>query len=459
MLENVKAAIERDANPERLADAFIRDYFNEKQITYPINPFQMLTDLGVLFAFREFSRNYEGFYFPPESEEDIPLVGINVKRPIHRQRYTATHELCHFLKDGNNKDSMVCLSGDKSDVEDYAEKFAAALLMPIAELQDQVNFYKVNGYVSFDDVLKISYYFGVSFEACLYRIAYKINGIEGDIASPTLRKRCAEYGPNRKRQELGLEDETVLYEGLFNAIQPWLIIDPSLHTQYKFQNEYVYNDSRLEDIAIEKSEVAEIVADIRIHKQGSKFCASDFKEVIEVAGHAIMYGRVFEKAEKEKISIFDMLLLNGDLYSCAPFPEYGGKFRDTNTLVIGAKFETVDYKDIQQELIQLESEVHKFDNDKEMSLAKYIEGVANLHHRLTVIHPFRDGNGRTTRAFLNIMLIRKKIPPIYFKIENKEEYISALSIADETGNYGALHKVIFKAILRSHSELTETFMH
>ncbi|NLO84120.1 MAG: ImmA/IrrE family metallo-endopeptidase [Clostridiales bacterium] len=51
--------------------------------------------------FRHFKK-IEGLFFPATEAEPIHLVAINVGRPITRQRFTAAHELCHFLKDSNN---------------------------------------------------------------------------------------------------------------------------------------------------------------------------------------------------------------------------------------------------------------------------------------------------------------------------------------------------------------------
>lgn len=45
----------------------------------------------------------EGIYLVPKNDNDIPLVDINYKRKITRQRFTAAHELCHNLKDRRNK--------------------------------------------------------------------------------------------------------------------------------------------------------------------------------------------------------------------------------------------------------------------------------------------------------------------------------------------------------------------
>ena len=52
----------RGMSAEQLAVIFLREYFSDKEISYPINPFQILTDLGVPFMFRPFNK-YEGINF------------------------------------------------------------------------------------------------------------------------------------------------------------------------------------------------------------------------------------------------------------------------------------------------------------------------------------------------------------------------------------------------------------
>ena len=51
-----------------------------------------------------------------------------------------------------------------------------------------------------------------------------------------------------------------------------------------------------------------------------------------------------------------------------------------------------------------------------------------FHHELIRIHPFADGNGRTTRIAKNWMLMYDLYPPIFVKDETeKKEYIATLS--------------------------------
>lgn len=51
---SVEEAVQSGASERMLAQAFLTEYFCEKQVAYPINPFQMLTDLGVPFVFAHF---------------------------------------------------------------------------------------------------------------------------------------------------------------------------------------------------------------------------------------------------------------------------------------------------------------------------------------------------------------------------------------------------------------------
>ena len=55
---------------DQLANVFLREYYSGKEISYPINPFQMLTDLKIAFLLRPFKK-YEGIYIPAEDEEDF----------------------------------------------------------------------------------------------------------------------------------------------------------------------------------------------------------------------------------------------------------------------------------------------------------------------------------------------------------------------------------------------------
>ncbi len=436
---------------EELADIFLKEYYGEVGIIFPINPFQMITDLGIPFILRPFKK-YEGVYIPSSGNDDIPIIGINLQRPIVRQRYTAAHELCHHLKDIHH--GFMCTANPKSEIECYAESFASELLMPMDEFIKQVKLQLKNGYVDFDGVLVIADYFGVSFQACLYKIAYKLHLIEGDTSPRSLQKRAEKYKPQIKRNEKGWY-YTRLYEQLFNAIGENFNIKPTAYACQKFKTEYVFYDSRLEGVNIDEETVGNIVSDLRIRKQNSVFCKEENQNIIEAAGLTLAYDYAFEEAENN-ITIYDAKHINEKLFALAPCHEFGGRFRQSNAIVLKAKFEIVDYYKIPEEIYLLDKEVATLiDNCEKMSYSDYIENAIKIHHRLTVIHPFNDGNGRTARAFCNMMLLKRHISPVFFKENVKKQYKDALAIVDTTGKYDALYEIFFKAILESNAALTD----
>ena len=439
----------RDA--ETMAAAYLAACFGNSEIEYPISPFKMLKDEGVSFVIRNFNK-LEGVYIPAQSNSDIAIVGISAKRPITRQRFTAAHELCHHFRDSDKQ--VACPIGQKNASEYFADAFASALLMPMGELKVKVNEYKdANGNVSFENILKIADYFGVSFESCVRRIAYKIHAVEGDIENKELTKRITKYYPDKTRKMLGMSYEN-LYSDLIDNYVEQLRFAPNDYAKYVFENTYIYNDSRMEGLNVSIEEASEIVTDLRNNLQNSQYCTEDNEAYLSVAGHYLMYQDIFALPVKDSLNVYDSFKLNKDLFAYYPHPEFGGNPRQNNVVVSGAKFEAVDYHDIFGELAKVDVEVKQFfENKANIKASDYIKHVIRVHHRITVIHPFPEGNGRTSRAFMNVQLVGAGLTPIYIKVEEKKNYIAALEKADTEKDYDDLYECIFKVMLRSHLEL------
>ena len=54
------------------------------------------------------------------------------------------------------------------------------------------------------------------------------------------------------------------------------------------------------------------------------------------------------------------------------------------------------------------------------------EAAFEAHFRLTAIHPFSDGNGRTARLLTNLLLMRAGYVPIAVRPEDRKTYLDAL---------------------------------
>lgn len=434
--------------PRQLAEAVIEYVFGEQVPALPIDPFWLMKGFGITYQFMEF-KDLEGIYVAPKDEKDVAVVGINYGRPLTRQRFTAAHELCHHLKDRRNE---ACPIEGKGDIERFAEKFAAELLMPANVFRSVAMESAQNGKVSLDQALLIAERFGVSFRSCVLRLAYDFNMLDGDCMN--LNKRISQYKPDAQKKIRGIDIENInLLRQAVNSYTFFFSMQESI-VWYRFKNDFIYNENRMEGLKLDEDEVAEIITDLRLNGQESAYCKEEYEEIIQVVGHSEIYDYIFKT--KDKLSIFKLLDLNKKLFTYAPFPDEAGKTRTDNNLVLGAKFETIDWHDVTNELVKLCTPVEELVmHSKDLEICDYLLEVVKIHHRITQIHPFRDGNGRCSRALLNWMLRVKGLPPIYIKCEEKEKYYKALELADRSNNYNELLRVVIREMFRTMLRMTK----
>ena len=80
------------------------------------------------------------------------------------------------------------------------------------------------------------------------------------------------------------------------------------------------------------------------------------------------------------------------------------------------------------------------------------ERLAAVHADFEQVHPFLDGNGRTGRLLVNLLLVRSGYPPIVLRSRQRRAYLRALAQADG-GNPGALGELIASGIIESVERL------
>lgn len=78
-----------------------------------------------------------------------------------------------------------------------------------------------------------------------------------------------------------------------------------------------------------------------------------------------------------------------------------------------------------------------------------IEIAAEAHYRLVTIHPFVDGNGRTARLLMNLILMMKGYPPAIIRKRDRLAYINALEKAQLGGSKEDYFHLIAEAVDRS----------
>ncbi|CDW52220.1 Adenosine monophosphate-protein transferase FICD [Trichuris trichiura] len=84
-----------------------------------------------------------------------------------------------------------------------------------------------------------------------------------------------------------------------------------------------------------------------------------------------------------------------------------------------------------------------------------VELAALLHYKFVVIHPFVDGNGRTARLLMNLVLMQAGFPPVIIRVEDRLKYYETLKIGN-SGDIRPFIRFIAEATKRTLGEyLTE----
>lgn len=130
--------------------------------------------------------------------------------------------------------------------------------------------------------------------------------------------------------------------------------------------------------------------------------------------------------------------------------ENAGRYRKENVTIKGATHIPPDYLKVPELMEKLIltyntwSEYHP------------IIQAALLHGELVKIHPFVDGNGRTSRLLMNLDLMNSGYNPVIIKKESRLKYYEALDKAHTTGNYTDFVKLVTKLeieMLKKYLEL------
>lgn len=106
-------------------------------------------------------------------------------------------------------------------------------------------------------------------------------------------------------------------------------------------------------------------------------------------------------------------------------PVEGGRLR-TNQVFVGHHIPPHPH-DLQRHM----EELVQWLNSEEALQLHPVEYAALAHYKLVYVHPFVDGNGRTSRLLMNLVLMQAHYPPITIRKEQRAEYYAALDTANE----------------------------
>lgn len=199
----------------------------------------------------------------------------------------------------------------------------------------------------------------------------------------------------------------------------------------------------------------------RLLNEGRAVGNKELSEYLEVKGYADAADWVYRQASHPKgLSGHGRILTLGEVreihrtamapvwevapHSAATGKEAPGNYRRHDIQPFPGGMVPVTWPLVDAELSAWEYEVNSLAGEDLM----FPEKLAEAHCRFEQIHPFLDGNGRTGRLVLNLILVRLGYPPAVIYKRDRSRYIKALRQAD-SGVASPLGEILARAVLDS----------
>jgi Fic family protein len=204
--------------------------------------------------------------------------------------------------------------------------------------------------------------------------------------------------------------------------------------------EYTHESNKIEGNTLTLRETAIVI------EKGLTIGGKPLNDHLEAINHAqaIDYIKDLAKAtntitERDILQIHALILQGIDR-------ENAGRYRSVPVMISGSKH-TPPAPYVVPEKMQ---EMMRF-YDENRETMHPVELASEMHERLVYIHPFADGNGRTARLLMNLILLQNGYPIAILKgdTENRLRYYETLEIASITGD-----KMPFKDFIKE--TLTQT---
>lgn len=197
--------------------------------------------------------------------------------------------------------------------------------------------------------------------------------------------------------------------------------------------EYTYESNRIEGNTLTLQETGLVI------NEGITVGGKRLNEHLEAINHkeAIEYIREIatEQAELNEYSLSSIhaLILRGIDQSNA------GKYRSVPVTISGAKH--VPPQPFM--LKKLMEDLFIFFNENKETLHP-VQLAAEMHERLVTIHPYIDGNGRTSRLLMNLILLQHGYPIANISADQRIAYYNALEKAQVENDTSDFHLLVAK---------------
>lgn len=207
----------------------------------------------------------------------------------------------------------------------------------------------------------------------------------------------------------------------------------------QFGIEMTYNSNAIEGNKLTLKETFLVI------NEGLTIKGKSLKDHLEAKDHFEALNYLYEFIEKDSHhSISEVFIRNiQQLIVKETDSTWAGNYRNSNIIITGSNHTPPDASTVPHLMSDL---IRWINNNKDKLLS--IELAAFLHHKIVFIHPFFDGNGRTARLVMNLILMQKGYPLVMILKNDRRRYYDSLDKADKK-NYKPFIHFIAQALERS----------
>lgn len=222
-----------------------------------------------------------------------------------------------------------------------------------------------------------------------------------------------------------LDQYRPLPQALVKNLEDWFLV------------ELTYTSNAIEGNTLTRAETALVV------EKGLTIGGKSLKEHFEASNHAHALAWVKLQVSKSICEISENTILQIHKYILEAIDdENAGHYRNIPVRISGSPVILPNPRKVPDLMSEFMAWLHS-------STQNPIELAALAHYKFVTIHPFVDGNGRTARLFMNLILMIYGYPPAIIRPEDRLEYIKSLETAQMGGALDKYMALISRAVDRS----------
>ena len=209
-----------------------------------------------------------------------------------------------------------------------------------------------------------------------------------------------------------------------------------------FLSNFIFNSNKIEGNTLTLKETKEVL-------KGKNLEDKPLKDQLEVIGQKEAY-EFIKEIVKNKVTIDESVIMHIHSLVLKDRPEDGGIYRKEQVKIRDSEYTPTGPLFIHEEMVKIIDEYNK-----KSSKYHIIEKIGLFHLKFECIHPFIDGNGRTGRLIINLMLMQNCFPPIIIRFKSMNKYFSGFRAYMKDNDTFNVLDIIIDEIFKSYERISK----